>query len=116
MERWFCLKLDGSLDSYGLNLSCMVAALCVSRNEFGTGFARTVPRLCDLFTRHGIYLATFIMSPDVLGTAISDHYFNTDPSQLWVYDHFGPPVEMKVATYFRDWFAMPDLERIAMLE
>ena len=53
---------------------------------------------------------------DVLGTAIADFYFNREPLKLWVYDTIGPRVEMKVATYFRSWADMPELERIALQE
>ena len=56
------------------------------------------------------------MLQDVLGTAIADFYFKRAPSKLWVYDTVGPRVEMKVATYFRDWADMPHLERIALQE
>jgi SAM-dependent methyltransferase len=53
---------------------------------------------------------------DLLGTAISDHYFGTAPAKLWVYDTLGPRVEMDVSVYFRDWSKMPELEKIALQE
>jgi SAM-dependent methyltransferase len=56
------------------------------------------------------------MHPDVLGTAIADFYYKNAPAKLWVYDHFGPRVEMNVTTYFRTWPEMPPLEQIAIQE
>jgi SAM-dependent methyltransferase len=53
---------------------------------------------------------------DILGTAISDYHFGNSPSKLWVYDTHGPRVEMDVSVYFRDWFKMPELEKIALQE
>ena len=56
------------------------------------------------------------MELDILGTAISDFYFKRAPGRLWVYDGFGPRVEMDVPVYFRDWAKMPELEKIALQE
>src|SRR2546430_876409 len=56
------------------------------------------------------------MKNDVLGTAISDFYFDRAPAKLWVYDTLGPRVEMDVSVYFRDWPKMPELEKIALQE
>lgn len=56
------------------------------------------------------------MQADVLGRAIADHYYNTSPGRLWVYDTIGPRVEMEVGIYFRSWPQMPPLEQIALLE
>lgn len=51
---------------------------------------------------------------DVLGQAIWDFY-NTDTFPiLWVHDHFGDPVEMDVALYFRDIDEMPLMEQRAL--
>ncbi len=56
------------------------------------------------------------MNEDILGAAIADYYFNMAPAKLWVYDDFGPRVEMDVSVYFRDRAAMPELEKIALQE
>src|SRR3954465_15366899 len=56
------------------------------------------------------------MSNDLLGAAIADYYFDTNPRKLWVYDTHGPRVEMDVSVYFRDWAKMPELEKIALQE
>jgi SAM-dependent methyltransferase len=57
-----------------------------------------------------------VIAKDILGTAISDYYFNREPARLWVYDTIGPRVEMEVGIYFRDWAHMPALEQIALQE
>jgi SAM-dependent methyltransferase len=56
------------------------------------------------------------MTDDLLGMAIADYYFGNNPGRLWVHDTIGPRVEMDVSVYFRDWSAMPELEKIACQE
>ncbi len=56
------------------------------------------------------------MNNDVLGSAISDYHSGNAPGRLWVYDDFGPRVEMDVSVYFRNWATMPELEKIALQE
>src|SRR6478736_2949841 len=56
------------------------------------------------------------MQSDILGQALCDYHFRRPASRLWVYDSFGPRVEMKVPVYFRDWEEMPLLEQIALTE
>lgn len=53
---------------------------------------------------------------DILGRAVSDHYFGHSPGRLWVYDTHGPRVEMDVSVYFRSLPEMPLLEQIALQE
>jgi SAM-dependent methyltransferase len=53
---------------------------------------------------------------DILGQALCDYHFKQPASKLWVYDDFGPRVEMKVPVYFRNWDQMPLLEQIAITE
>lgn len=56
------------------------------------------------------------MQSDILGQALCDYHFRRPASRLWVYDCFGPRVEMKVPVYFRSWEEMPLLEQIALTE
>lgn len=51
---------------------------------------------------------------DILGQAINDYYNFERDHTLWVHDHFGPRVEMPVATYFRKETEMPELEKQAL--
>src|SRR5437763_51793 len=56
------------------------------------------------------------MSNDLLGAAIADYDFDTNPGKLWEYDTHGTRVEMDVSVYFRGWSSMPELEKIACQE
>jgi len=51
---------------------------------------------------------------DILGNALMDYYNFERHHILWVHDHFGPRVEMPVATYFRNFDKMPALEKTAL--
>ncbi len=51
---------------------------------------------------------------DVLGNAMHDYYFNTNPQKLWINNNYGEPEEMPVKIYFRDEKRMPKLEQIAL--
>lgn len=51
---------------------------------------------------------------DPMGKAISDFHFNELNAPLLVLDHFGPPVPMEVAYYFRSFNLMPLLEQEAL--
>lgn len=51
---------------------------------------------------------------DILGNAIMDYYNYERNHTLWVHDHYGPKVEMPIATYFRREEMMPALELKAL--
>lgn len=51
---------------------------------------------------------------DILGSALSEHYFEDKDFKLWVHDTHGPKVEMPIPIYFRDPASMPDLELTAL--
>ena len=51
---------------------------------------------------------------DVLGAAIQDYWNGDTETKLWVHDYIGPRVEMQRSIYFRDWKAMPELEKRAL--
>ena len=51
---------------------------------------------------------------DVLGQAIYDHYHNTSPAKLWIYNKYGPKEEMPVDIFFREADELPDLEWLAL--
>lgn len=53
---------------------------------------------------------------DILGQAISDHFYGKRKNKLWIHNHYGPKEEMPVATFFRDDDDMPDLEWLALNE
>jgi len=51
---------------------------------------------------------------DVLGQAISDHYFRREPGKLWIHNTYGRKENMPVETYFRQAPLMPPLELAAL--
>ncbi len=53
---------------------------------------------------------------DVLGEAIHDYYFKTNPSSLWIHNTYGEKESMPVKVYFRRKEKMPRLEQIALQE
>lgn len=55
-----------------------------------------------------------INSNDPMGKAIFDYHFKQQEAPLLVLDHFGPPVPMDVAYYFRPFNSMPPLEQEAL--
>lgn len=51
---------------------------------------------------------------DVLGQAISDHYYNNNTSKLWIHNQYGSKEEMPVSIYFRQKNEIPFLEKLAL--
>ncbi len=53
---------------------------------------------------------------DVLGQAMYDYYFKTNPSKLWIHNTYGEKEDMPVRLYFREKNKMPRLEQLALQE
>ena len=51
---------------------------------------------------------------DVLGQAMHDYYFKTNPQKLWIHNNYGSDEDMPVKLYFRDEEKMPKLEKMAL--
>lgn len=51
---------------------------------------------------------------DILGQALHDFYFNTEPDTLWIHNQYGPKEEMPVDTFYRTPDDMPELELLAL--
>ncbi|MBN9313148.1 MAG: class I SAM-dependent methyltransferase [Chryseobacterium sp.] len=51
---------------------------------------------------------------DLPGKAIQDFYCSKSRKKLFIHDTFGPKVEMPLSYYFRNFGAMPELERLAL--
>jgi SAM-dependent methyltransferase len=53
---------------------------------------------------------------DILGQAIHDHFYNNQPTKLWIHNQYGPKEEMPVDVFFREREDMPELELTALTE
>lgn len=53
-------------------------------------------------------------SNDPLGTAVLDYLHQQVKGPLMIHTSYGPPEEMPIEVYFRDFDGMPDLEQIAL--
>jgi SAM-dependent methyltransferase len=55
-----------------------------------------------------------IQPGDLLGKALTDYYGENPVGELWSHSSLGTSERVPVAHFFRDFSAMPDLEKIAM--